>query len=286
VLGFLLLGMLYAGVLVLTVHRSRRTKAVMVMRHLQREGSCTLAVGPFASVWTPERPPSKTRLPMGFYQMPGRGRLTYSLIDEEVHLLWTPKRGSPREWVGPVPVTATIDYQTTMRRGMAVAAAVFLVLGAGGAVLGMFTGSVLAGLGGGLFAGFFIGSTAWSANQMKAFRLAHEKLVNRSSDAENTVDPPTTEERPRAGTSPRHERKDLNRKRVVRTVYLLYGGVLVLGFVLGFVLAGGTGLRRFIVGVLGLFLALALMSLLSGLLRAGTAGRTPKPRDAGKTPQR
>lgn len=44
VLGFLLLGLLYTRVLVLFVHRSRRTEAVLGMRNLQPKGTCAMGV--------------------------------------------------------------------------------------------------------------------------------------------------------------------------------------------------------------------------------------------------
>lgn len=281
-LGFLLLGLLYAGVIVVTVHRSRRTKAVMVFRHLEREGTCSMRIGPFASVWTPERSPAATRLPMGFYQMPGRGRLTYTLADNEVRLVWQPKRGSPREWSGPVPVVATVDYQTTMHHGMMEAAAVMALLGCAGTVLGAFTGSVLGGLASGLLAGVIVGSTAWSARQLQAFRAAHERLLHPAS-AEVTDGPSIDQKHDAADVAHSRHPFDAKVKHLVKAVYWAYGAVVTVGFLIGFVLASGTGMRRFVAGVIGLLLAVAFLSIVGGVVRGGAAVRAAGRRSEGKT---
>lgn len=287
VVGFLLFGLLYVGWLVSLVRRSRHTKVSWVVKHLQRHGAYTVKAGPFTNAWAPEQP-SDRRLPMGFYQMPGRGLLTYSLDPdgETVRLVWRPRRGTQREWSGPIPVVATVDYRSTMHRGAAMGLGLVVALGGGGAVLGAFTGSVLAGLGSGLLAGLFVGSTVWSGKQMQAFRSAQEKLVNRLSHPAEAVGTLTATGHKHGATTSPHGQGHASRKerRASRAAYLIYGAVLTLGFVLGFVFAGGSGVQRFVVGVIGLVLAVALMPVLSGLIRAGIAIRAPKRQGAGKTP--
>lgn len=170
------LGVLYVRWIVSVVQRSRHTRAAWVVGHLKQKATYSVKVGPFTSVWTPERPSSDVRLPMGFQQMPGRGVLTYSLDpdSETVRVVWRSKAGSQREWVGPVPVVATVDYRSSMHRGKITALLVVVVLAAGGAVLGAITGSIPAGVAGGLVAGYFVGSTVLSGKQMEAFRTAYE----------------------------------------------------------------------------------------------------------------
>lgn len=281
----LVLALLYVRWTVSMVQRSRHTKAAWVVRHLQQQGTYTVKVGPFTSVWTPERPPSNRRLPMGFQQMPGRGLLTYSLDpdSEMVRLVWRSKGGSQREWVGPVPVVATPDYRSSMHQGKEKALLWVVVLAAGGAVLGAFTGSIIAGLAGGLVAGYFVGSTVLSGRQMQAFRTAYELRVKR---ARGTPDKAAAgDESSGASSVPGIQgHTSSKQRRAIRAVSVVYGTALTLGFVLGFVLVSGSGVKRFLFGVLGLLLAIAIMSIVSGLIRVGVARKTPKHPGTGKAP--
>ncbi len=68
----------------------------------------------------------------------------------------------------------------------------------------------------------------------------------------------------------------------MRAVLVIYGSVLTLGFVLGFVLVSGSGVKRFLFGVLGLLLAIAVMSIASGLIRIGAARKKPRHPETGK----
>ena len=279
----LVLGLAYVRWLVRLVQRSRHAQAPWVVRHLQRHGTYMVKAGPFTNAWTPERPASARRLPMGFYQMPGRGLLTYSLEPdgETVRLVWRSKRGSHKEWVGPVPIVATVDYRGAMRRGRTMAVSLALALGAGGAILGALTGSVLAGLGGGLVAGFFVGSTVLSGKQIQAFRIAHEKQLQEVGGPSNG--PGAGQDDDGNGLDQKAAPPSSKQRRAVRVVYLIYGTVLTLGFVIGFSLVGGSGLRRFLFGVLGLLLAVVFMSLVNGLIRLGVALKPPNHHGTGKT---
>lgn len=275
---------LYVRWTVSMVQRSRHTKAAWVVRHLERNGTYTVRVGPFTSIWTPERPSSDVRLPMGFHQMPGRGVLTYSLgpDSETVRLVWRSKAGSQREWIGPVPVVATVDYQSAMHRGKITALLLVVVLAAGGAVLGTITGSILAGLAGGLVAGYFVGSTVVGGRQMEAFRSAYE--LRRKQAGPGPSPAPTGGEFAGINVTPVEGGSTSKRHRAMRAVFAIYGAVMTLGFALGFVLASGSGVRRFLFGIIGLLLAIAIMSTVSGLIRLRVARMTPKHPGTGETP--
>ncbi len=280
----LLLGSLCVGWLISIVQRSRHTKASWVVRYLQRQGTYAVKAGPFTSVWTPERPSSDLRLPMGFYQMPGRGSLTYSLDPdgETVRLVWRTQGGSQREWVGPVPFVATVDYRSSMHRGRATALVVVAALAVGGAVLGAITNSSLAGLAGGLVAGLFVGSTVLSGKQMQAFSTGYDLRRKKAGSAANQA----TSGDESAGTSPGLVKghPSSKQRRTMRAVYVIYGTVLTLGFVLGFVLVSGSGVKRFLFGVLGLLLAITFVFIVSGLIRVGVALKTPKHPGTDKAP--
>ena len=158
-----------------------------------------------------------------------------------------------------------------------------VVLAAGGAVLGAITGSILAGLAGGLVAGYFVGSFVVSGRQMQAFRTAYELRVKQASgvpDQEATGDDP-----PGSSSVPGGQvQTSSKQRRAIRAVAVVYGTVLTLGFVLGFVLVGGAGIKRFLFGVLGLLLAIAILSIVSGLIRVGIARKTPKHPGTAKLP--
>jgi hypothetical protein len=178
-LTLVLLGVLYAAVILGAVKWTRRTHPVTVMSHLQKKGPYTVKVGPFTNAWTPERPASIGRLPMGFYQMPGRGSLLYSIESdgETVHLRWQSKRGSFREWVGPIPTVAKSDFKSRNRRGILLGLAVFVVLAVVGTGLGLLGGSIITGLVVGLVAGYFFGVGLWSANVLRAFQISYRELT-------------------------------------------------------------------------------------------------------------
>lgn len=166
--------------------------AVTVVHELQRHGSYEVNVGPFTNVWTPE-PPRQGSLAMGFYQMPGRGRIAYSIDPdgESVRMRWQPKDGAGREWVGPVPVVATPNFEARSHHGARVAWSAFFAILVGGAVLGAVTGSLIGGLGAGALGGYFIAFTVWGGSKQKAFIAAHyEQRTHGASEVEGLGDDP------------------------------------------------------------------------------------------------
>ena len=64
------------------------------------------------------------------------------------------------------------------------------------------------------------------------------------------------------------------RQRLMRRVWVAYVVWLVAGFAIGYLLAHGSGIRRFGIGVLGLFLAMILASAATTALRIGMAVRS------------
>jgi hypothetical protein len=247
---------------------------VSVIRHLRRHGSLSVKLGPFTNVWTPERP-RPNHLPMGFYQMPGRGLLTYTMDPEgeTVHLRWQPKRGPAREWTGPVPVVATPEFRKDSRRGIGVALIVFLVIEGLGAGLGVMGGSILGGLGAGLVAGYFAAATVWGDKQQHAFIHAYEQLRHPPDPASPAADQAT--ETIVATQSHEESQDHLARKRkhrlVLRALYTVYGLILVAGFLVGYFLTGGSPGRRFLAATLGLIAAMGVSVLLTELMRGGRA---------------
>ena len=166
-----------AGIEGYTVHRVRRTSAVVVIRHLTH-GVYRTRVGPLTNAWSPERPPPGRRLPTGFQQMPGRGTLTYSLDPdgETVRLRWESRSGRTRDWSGPIPVFATPGYLARMHHGLAVALVAFAALAAVGAGIGQLVGSIVGGLVSGLIAGYLVGGSIWGGVQMRALREARRDM--------------------------------------------------------------------------------------------------------------
>ena len=165
-----------------------RTRAMVVIRHLQRRGIYMVKVGPLATLWTPDRPPTGRRLTMGFGQMLGRGTARYYLDSDTdtVDLHWQPKRGEPREWVGRIPLVATASFQNPYRRAIATALGLFLVIGGAGAGIGAASGAVVPGIVAGLVIGYFAGVTVWTSAMQRGVKAA---LVESGRDQENPCQP-------------------------------------------------------------------------------------------------
>ena len=248
-----------------------------VIRDLQRYGSLTVKLGPFTNVWTPERP-RRNHLPMGFYQMPGRGLLTYTLEPdgETVHLRWQPKKGPAREWTGPIPVVATPGFRAESRRGTGVALVAFVVIEGLGALGGLLGGSILGGLGAGLVGGYLVTMTMWGDGQQRAFIHAHEQLRHPHPEPEAPAVPEQKPSGESAETQAQHEpdsRLAPHRKheRILRVAYTIYALLLVLGFVLGYFLTGGSPGRRFVAGTIGIVVAMGLVIAATEIMRGGRA---------------
>jgi hypothetical protein len=248
--------------------------APTVVRHLRRQGTWTVSLGPFTNVWTPERPRPNS-LAMGFYQMPGRGTLSYSLEpdQETVRMQWQPKHGSPRVWVGPVPVVATADFQSDSHRGIVVSGVTFAVIVGLGAVAGAVGGSFLGGLAAGIVAGYFVAATVWAARKQNAFLSAQQRLrgsqqSDRSADEASlgtTSAPPVhSEQQDDSALRLRHQ-------RVLRIVYVMYAVAIVLGFLVGYFVTGGSPGNRFVAGTIGIVVAVAVAIVTTDVMRGGGA---------------
>lgn len=263
---------------VLLVALTGMLDAVSVIRDLRRHGSFTVRLGPFTNVWTPERP-RPNHLPMGFYQMPGRGLLTYTLDadGETVHLHWQPKTGPGREWTGPVPVVATPDFRRESHRGIGAALLAFVMIEGLGAFTGVLGGSILGGLGAGLVAGYLVATTIWSGGQQQAFIHAYEQLrhAQPASEAVAGISEHTPHE---SITEPEHpaEARNLSdrarkHRQVLRWVYMVYGSLLTGGFVLGYFAASGSPGRRFVAGTIGIVVAMGIVVVATETTRGGRA---------------
>lgn len=253
-------------------------KAVNVVHELRRHGTFVVNVGPFTNVWTPEAPRPRA-LAMGFYQMPGRGRVEYSMDGdgEVVRMRWEPKRGSLREWAGPVPVVATPTFEARSHRSVIVAWAVFVGVLVAGTGLGAASGSVIGGLGAGALGGYFVAFTIWGGSLQKAFLAAHEEL-RRPATPESTevpgrggADQPTREPI-QAG---RHDSAMQRRhRRALRVTYTISVAMVALGFSVGYLLAGGSPQRRFIGGGIGILAGMTLAVVVSDAARIALAIRS------------
>jgi hypothetical protein len=186
VLVGLFLTVLIGGVLKLTT----RTRAVTVVRHLRRNGTYRVKIGPFANAWTPESPHSPNRLSIGFPQMPGSGTVTYALDPDSqiVRMRWEGKRGSTYEWSGPLPVTATPEFERRSRWTLAVSLSMFIVLVALGTIAGALTHSLVPGIVAGLIVGYFVAAGFWIERLMRSFRIALTELQTEMPSGEAEVD--------------------------------------------------------------------------------------------------
>lgn len=252
--------------------------AVSVIRDLRRHGSFTVKLGPFTNVWTPERPRPNC-LPVGFYQMPGRGLLTYSLEadGETVHLRWQPKKGPAREWTGPVPIVATPDFRRDSRKGNGVAILAFVLIEALGAIMGVLGGSIVGGLGAGLVAGYLVATTMWGAGQQQAYIHAYEQLRHPDPPPEAVTDTKAhAAPEPDTASQSGHERQDHSdrsrrHRRILRWAYTIYGLLLMSGFVVGYFVTGGSSGRRFVAGTIGIVVAMGLAVVATEIMRGGRA---------------
>jgi hypothetical protein len=68
--------------------------------------------------------------------------------------------------------------------------------------------------------------------------------------------------------------KALRVRRLIRVVLLGYGAVLLIGLGIGWIVGGGTALHRLIAGVIGMFVAMALVWLATLVTRVGLSIRS------------
>jgi uncharacterized membrane protein YciS (DUF1049 family) len=167
-----------------------RARAVTVVRHLRRNGTYKVKIGPFENAWTPESPHSATRLSIGFPQMPGSGTVTYTLDPDSqlVRMRWEGKRGPTYEWSGPLPVTATPGFQRRGRWTLAISLSIFFVSVALGAIAGAATQSFVPGLVAGLIVGYFVAAGFWIERLMRSFRIASAELKTEVPSGEIEID--------------------------------------------------------------------------------------------------
>lgn len=163
----------YGLVLWLTVKRVRRASPVVVMRHLREQGRYMVKVGAMTQVWTPEQPPSR-HLAVGYFQMPGRGKLAYSLDAPagRVQLRWESRRGTAREWSGPAPATGTAGFVRARRRGVGLVVMTVTALLLFGALVGVVNHSLGPSLVGAGLAGYFISTSVYLGHMSRHLRTA------------------------------------------------------------------------------------------------------------------